>query len=948
MLDRIRCIANLTLILSICLCNPYPGVAQELHPKARPFPKVLSALEDSSGNFLLLKLDSKTPLSAPLIHYLPGMAGQTVMVAEFENVLWLNSSQLIEPQVQEIDSIRLGQFQSNPPIFRISIATSNPAVLRKIEFQNHGSSLVIKLRGAAKHSLARSSLPQSAGRNVPNQNQNKNSLISATNSDREYSTSSPNLIPQPIKSAQPSVAPANQQLQRTGQFNHFLSPIENSSPPLAPSNENIYKPPLAAQKDKAENNATSCPIPQTRASKNTSNTPSAAATNQLAESCPVPTVTQIMAASQNQQNCIIASKKEQKVSGAGASVPFTAGGLLLQAKSEPKQTLALNSKEKQAGSLPSTGSEGAANQQFALRGPIELGSLTPPAAPPVNSPTKQQENPAESESKSEQESVESTKSKKTRAAMLISGSFLKKTTTTESTTAESGMPKEAPDFRITKSSKKTEQSLPNPAPDQANTASANNKTSIIKANSTDPKSSANAKTTITSSKETSTKPISTLQTSVGPQTTLQSTSTTKTSAPTVLAPAPAPDASSSAKSDKMPPPAPSIAGTQNADPQVPTVVNPQISVEGRNPVSLRLKFKDPVQYTTFALDDPPRFVIDLATPATECSSKALTADKNEFLKGIRFGTPDEEGKSTRIVLDLEKSDITVKDELDSARSTLTLTLQAGTAPKLASARGKLVVIDAGHGGSDPGAQRGDNNEKDMTLAIALKLKRVLEEQGIRTIMTRADDTFVSLEDRVRITNEAQPDAFVSVHINSLETDRDIQGIETYYQTEQSKILANKIHENLVGKLQVPDRYVRKARFYVINHTPHPAVLAEVGFISNKSERDKLISSDYQLKVADSIGQGVILFLSGSAEMPPIASRAVLPGSQASSSAISSTEKARLAQDETNVVKKNLANKEPSRRNNPPSGNKQIAQKVTDQKAIRKSGSKKKHFYSRHI
>ncbi len=980
MLDRIRRIANLTLMLSICLCNPYPGVAQELHLKARSFPKVLSALEDSSGNFLLLKLDSKTPLSAPHIHYLPGMAGQTVMVAEFENVLWLNSSQLIEPQVQEIESIRLGQFQSNPPIFRISIATSNPAVLRKIEFQNHGSSLVIRLRGSSKTSIARSSSGQVAARNASNHIQHPADTASAKDGEKQHLNSAPNSIPQHSKSTQ-NILTANGQLPPTGKYNHSLSPIEsNDSFPQSRSSGTGNKSVLAAELDRGGNLASSCPIPAVRVANAPSNSSTtSSASNRLTESCPLPTVTQIMSASQNPQQSTAASKKDKNIStsGAGQTLPFTTGGLLLQAKSEAKHRLtqqdsdtvrlsagstALNisSNKDKAPSLnekivtassESRGPKGAENQ-FTLRGPIELGKLTPPDAPPTDPAAKQDEKLAKY--KSSEETLDTTKATKARPPMLISGSFFKKVSSSDSpAAAEAIMPKEAPDFKIAKSTKQAEPTLPSPAPDLASSTYTKSKTAILKTSSTVPLSilppAGASQTTITSSKAMTTKSTLTAQASSGSQTTVQATSTTKTSvATTVSAPAAAPDATSAAKSDKMPAPAPPITQTQDPESGEQTVANPQITVEGRNPVALRLKFKEPVQYSTFVLDDPPRYVIDLALPSSQWSSKALTADKNEFLKGIRFGTPDEEGKSTRIVLDLEKSDITIKDELDSSRSTLMLTLQTGATPKLASAKGKLVVIDAGHGGTDPGAQRGDNNEKDMTLAIAMKLKKVLEEQGIRTIMTRADDTFVSLEDRVRITNEAQPDAFVSVHINSLETDRDIQGIETYYQTEQSKILANKIHENLVGKLQVPDRYVRKARFYVINHTPHPAVLAEVGFISNKTERDKLISSDYQLKVADSIGQGVILFLSGSAEMPPIASRAVLPGSQASSSAISSAEKARLAQDETNVVKKNLANKEPSRRNNPTSGNKRIAQKVTDQKAIRKSGSKKKHFYSRHI
>jgi N-acetylmuramoyl-L-alanine amidase len=173
-----------------------------------------------------------------------------------------------------------------------------------------------------------------------------------------------------------------------------------------------------------------------------------------------------------------------------------------------------------------------------------------------------------------------------------------------------------------------------------------------------------------------------------------------------------------------------------------------------------------------------------------------------------------------------------------------------------SPKGMVIVLDAGHGGSDPGAQRGDISEKDITLGITQKLKKLLEKQGADVTMTRGDDTFVSLEDRVKLTNQIVPDLFVSVHINALESTADIHGIETYYQTEQSKPLAEAIHQSLVSELSAPDRGVRKARFYVINHTTVPAILAEVGFISNKDERQRLTTADYQDKVAEGLAKGV--------------------------------------------------------------------------------------------
>jgi N-acetylmuramoyl-L-alanine amidase len=239
--------------------------------------------------------------------------------------------------------------------------------------------------------------------------------------------------------------------------------------------------------------------------------------------------------------------------------------------------------------------------------------------------------------------------------------------------------------------------------------------------------------------------------------------------------------------------------------------------------------------------------------------------ESEFIRSIRVGQPDDPAK-TRLVIDLINEPVAIKEQVQREANLLTIRLSRSlesadrAAAQVPVPGGTAIVLDAGHGGSDPGAQRGDIQEKEITLAIIEKLRRRLEAKGFRVTLTRGDDTFVSLEDRVRITNNLQPTLFLSVHINAMESANDIHGIETYYQTEQSRALADAIHENLVTRLDAPDRAVRKARFYVINHTPIPAVLAEVGFISNKDEREKLISSDYQNKVASALEQGVMLYL----------------------------------------------------------------------------------------
>ncbi|MCC7528808.1 MAG: N-acetylmuramoyl-L-alanine amidase [Candidatus Melainabacteria bacterium] len=296
----------------------------------------------------------------------------------------------------------------------------------------------------------------------------------------------------------------------------------------------------------------------------------------------------------------------------------------------------------------------------------------------------------------------------------------------------------------------------------------------------------------------------------------------------------------------------------------------QINDDGATDVLVKTDKK--LDYKTFRLHEPERYVIDFdGLPAL--ASAQLPAVNDELLvKGMRTGTPDQTGLTNRLVLDLKDSTVDVCDQLIENGTTLSLKIRRSSSSPMPThlkaqlVKNKLIVLDAGHGGSDPGAQRSGVSEKDLTMQITNQLKKRLTQLGARVIMTRSDDTFVSLEDRVKITNDNQPDLFLSIHINALESTTSIYGVETYYQTEQSRALATAIHQQLVQGLGVPDRSVRKARFYVINHTPIPAILAEVGFISNPQERDNLGSAGYQVKIADSVSQGIVQYLTEKQEL----------------------------------------------------------------------------------
>lgn len=277
-----------------------------------------------------------------------------------------------------------------------------------------------------------------------------------------------------------------------------------------------------------------------------------------------------------------------------------------------------------------------------------------------------------------------------------------------------------------------------------------------------------------------------------------------------------------------------------------------------------------ITYKSFRLHSPERYIIDLDKPADLDEATVSLFQDNALCRSVRIGMMDK--KTCRLVFDLASDSVQVQEKTfaeDGTVLTLKIFNQAPSAMTKSNSNlpleGVSLVLDAGHGGSEPGAIRGEAREKEMTLAIINQLKKRLEASGAFITMTRSDDTFVSLEDRVKITNLVMPKAFISVHINSLEGTSDIKGVETYFQTEQSRPLAEAVHTCLYTSLGVPNRGVRKARFYVINHTTVPAILAEVGYISNKDEREKLISSDYQGKIADALAQGVILYVNKNPE-----------------------------------------------------------------------------------
>ncbi|HEX6100301.1 MAG TPA: N-acetylmuramoyl-L-alanine amidase [Thermoanaerobaculia bacterium] len=212
---------------------------------------------------------------------------------------------------------------------------------------------------------------------------------------------------------------------------------------------------------------------------------------------------------------------------------------------------------------------------------------------------------------------------------------------------------------------------------------------------------------------------------------------------------------------------------------------------------------------------------------------------------------------------------------------------------------RRVVLDAGHGGVDPGATAPELLEKEITLDIGRRLQTLLERDGFEVVPTRDADRTIALKERARVANESRSDIFVSIHVNALIKHTEARGIETYYlgttndpkltqlaaaenrvsgysiadmralldgvyadaRRDESFALAEAVQKNLFGTLRKSDPGlenwgVKRAPFLVLVATDMPAVLAEVGCISNEKEAALLRRPEYRQKIADALFLGI--------------------------------------------------------------------------------------------
>ena len=189
--------------------------------------------------------------------------------------------------------------------------------------------------------------------------------------------------------------------------------------------------------------------------------------------------------------------------------------------------------------------------------------------------------------------------------------------------------------------------------------------------------------------------------------------------------------------------------------------------------------------------------------------------------------------------------------------------------------GKTVVIDAGHGKPDEGAQssRG-TTEAETNLKIALKLQNLLEQSGSSVILTRSDENAIydldaktlkqkkisDIHNRVKIGNESSADIFVSIHLNKI-PQQQYDGWQTFYnaQNQEGQKLAVAIQNNLNKAIQKENNRVAKSidNIYIVKHVEIPTTIVECGFLSNPDEEKKLLEDEYQNRLAWGIYNGII-------------------------------------------------------------------------------------------
>jgi N-acetylmuramoyl-L-alanine amidase len=265
---------------------------------------------------------------------------------------------------------------------------------------------------------------------------------------------------------------------------------------------------------------------------------------------------------------------------------------------------------------------------------------------------------------------------------------------------------------------------------------------------------------------------------------------------------------------------------------------------------LRIEAAGALTPNIFQLQAPDRIVVDLpgATLERTADGKAsgsVAIDANHpYISNIRYSLFAVEPATVRIVIDLKLP--------KSFRITAGAN-DAGAVIHFADVKPIQVMIDAGHGGHDPGAiSKSGKYEKDVTLPIVKKVAERLEKEAlIEPVLVRNGDTYMSPAERAAAANARGVDLFVSIHANTASSAA-VKGTETYYWRDDSKAFAQTVHQEVLNAIGSTDRKVKKEKFIVVRETTMPAALLELGFLTNTEDEAKLFHPQMWDRIADAI------------------------------------------------------------------------------------------------
>ncbi len=265
---------------------------------------------------------------------------------------------------------------------------------------------------------------------------------------------------------------------------------------------------------------------------------------------------------------------------------------------------------------------------------------------------------------------------------------------------------------------------------------------------------------------------------------------------------------------------------------------------------------------------PDRIILDFPGTILKAPLKIMPPQgTHEHITAISASQFRLDPPATRIVISLSEAPKFVARISEDSRTVSIIVPDAKTAKvprepqKYSILKNKVIVIDAGHGGKDPGTiGYSGSYEKDATLLLALKISETLERAGATVLLSRERDTTPNLSETARLANNNKVDIFISVHYNSFPW-QNVSGTETYYYTPQSRLLARVIHKNLVRGIKRKNRGIKRVMYYTIHHAAMPSVLIEPGYLTNPKEEKLAFNPAFQKEVSFDILKGVVEYFS---------------------------------------------------------------------------------------